>query len=68
MIYFKPSCNSFSGVDIKDFVGPMQAAYVELQIYYQQIPQPQVELNTVEKGIMVAENKKSFIYNTNDIA
>ncbi len=68
MVYLKPTCNSFSGTDVRDVVGPMQTTYVELQIFYQQIPQAQGKVDAVEKVIKVAKNEKLFIYDINDVA
>lgn len=68
MIYLKPSCISFAEIDMLNATGPMQTAYVELQIYYQQIPQAQTKMTTVEKLITTAKNEQSFIYDLNNIA
>jgi hypothetical protein len=67
MLYIKPNCKSFIEADVVDTMGPMQTTYVELQIYYQQIPQSQAELTTIEKVIMSAENRKPFIYDINNV-
>lgn len=67
--YFKPCINSFCTKKLQEIVGPVQTApYVELQIYYQQVPQSQARLDKIEKTIMVADAKKPHIYKINDVA
>lgn len=66
--YCKPKITSYSAERLHEVIGPVQTASVELQIYYQQIPQSQAKLDKIEKVIMLAETQKPHIYRLNNTA
>lgn len=66
--YLKPCISSYSAQTLLEVIGPIQASSVELQIYYQQIPEPQAKLDKIEKTIMLADAEKPVIYKIDNIA
>lgn len=66
--YYKPCVNSYSAEKLQEVIGPAQAQYVELQIYYQQMERQIGKLDKIEKITRVTEKETPTVYKINNVA